>query len=199
MVSSALPGPAGDARLCWLWRQEGTWQVALGRRTGACRCFPKQREGGLGIHGVAMRQPRCTGSAAGFQTTESRASKVPGWTWAGPASCRATACHSHGDRPGVGGRRGSACSWLWSHRLCPQGCLPPVAPAEGVGQGDIRETPGSSQDREAEPALNPGIREQDCPCEPHPSPRGGSATSFLQWGARVGGGPSEDPLPPSPW
>ena len=41
MVSLALPGPAGDAPLCWLWRQEGTWQVALGRRTGACRCFPK--------------------------------------------------------------------------------------------------------------------------------------------------------------
>ena len=65
------------------------------------------REGGLGIHGVATRQPRCRGSAKRFQTTGSQgARKVPGRTWAEPASCRATACHSHGDRPGVGGRRG---------------------------------------------------------------------------------------------
>ena len=33
------------------------------------------------------------------------------------------------------GRKGSACSWLWSHRLCPPGRLPPVAPEEGLGGG----------------------------------------------------------------
>lgn len=81
-------GQLGPPRSCWRCPALLVMEAG-GDLAGACRCFPKQREGGLGIHGVAMRQPRCTGSAAGFQTTESRARKVPG--------------HQQGPRVDVGG------------------------------------------------------------------------------------------------
>lgn len=41
------------------------------------------------------------------------------------------------------------------------------------------------------------MSEWDCPCEPHLSPWGGSATTCSRRAkGRVDGGPSEDPLPP---
>lgn len=190
--SAGYGGRRGPGRWCW---DEGQEPAGVSPNP-----LWLTQEGGLGIHEVATRQPWCRGSAEGFRTTGSQgARKVPGRTWAEPASCRATACHSHGDRPGVGGRRRSACSWLWSHRLCPQGCLPPVAPAEGVRQGDNRETPGSSQDQEAESALDPGMSERDCPCEPHQSTWCGSATSCSR-GPRPGGveAPQRTPCPHLP-
>ena len=59
--------------------------MVLGRRTGACKHFPKPavaHTGGLGIHGVATRQarPKGFGPPSPVPERSQGASKVPGQT-----------------------------------------------------------------------------------------------------------------------
>ena len=179
--------------------------MALGRRTGACKRFPipaVAHTGGLGIHGVATRQawPNVFGPASPVPERSQGASRVPGQTWAEPASCRAPACHSHGDRPGVGGRKGSACSWLWSHRLRPRAASHLWPLQRAWGRGTSERPQDQVRSGEAGSALDPGMSERDCPREPHRSPRGGSATT-CSGGPKAGWveAPQRTPCPPSPW
>ena len=125
-------------------RGPGRWRWDEGQEPAGVSPNPLwlTREGGLGIHGVAMRQPRCRGSAEGFQTTRSQgARKVPGRTWAEPASCRATACHSHGDRPGVGGRRGLCLQLGVESQALSPGLPPTCGPCRGRGAGGHQRDP----------------------------------------------------------
>ena len=163
------------------------------------RCGPHRRAGDpWGGHQAGL--------AERFWTSESRARKVPG-RQQGPRADVGGACLLQG--PGLsqpwgqawgGGRKGSACGWLWSHRLRPWAASHLWPLQRAWGRGTSERPQDQVRSGEAGSALDPGMSERDCPREPHRSPRGGSATT-CSGGPKAGWveAPQRTPCPPSPW
>lgn len=77
---------------------------------------------------------------------------------------------------------------------------PTCGPRKAWGRGTSQRPWDQVRSGEAGSALDPGMSERDCPCEPHLSPRGGSATT-CSGGPKAGWveAPQRTPCPPSPW
>lgn len=151
VVRSPLPRPARDACPAGYGgrREPGRWRWDEGQAPASVSPYPlwPTQEGWgsmgwppgrLGRTFLDQRVPCQKGPRAPAGSQGRRGRSLPP---AGPRLVTAM-------RTGLGWGQEGPCLRLVVESQAPSlGRLPPVAPAEGVGQGDIRETAGSSQER----------------------------------------------------